>query len=87
MEYVLIRGMNDSERDALRLVDLLRNAKVKVNLIPMNTIPGAPFFPSSEETVEAFYHHLRQAGIMVFVRRRRGDDIAAACGQLALRST
>jgi 23S rRNA (adenine2503-C2)-methyltransferase len=85
VEYVLIRGINDSERDALRLVDLLRNARVKVNLIPMNTIPGTSFFPSPEETVEAFYHALRRAGIMVFVRRRRGDDIAAACGQLALR--
>jgi 23S rRNA (adenine2503-C2)-methyltransferase len=86
VEYVMIRGVNDSEHDARRLAELLRGLRVKVNLIPMNSIGETVYNASSKATVGAFANLLRRAGIVAFVRRRRGDDIAAACGQLALMS-
>ncbi|MBN1656352.1 MAG: 23S rRNA (adenine(2503)-C(2))-methyltransferase RlmN [Deltaproteobacteria bacterium] len=84
VEYTLIRRINDSENDARRLVKLLRGVPVKVNLIPMNPIECTQLEAPPEAAVDAFYNHLRGAGMMVFLRRPRGDDIAAACGQLAL---
>lgn len=84
VEYVMIQGVNDAEHDARSLARLLRGMRVKVNLIPMNSIGETVYNPSSEATVDAFCALLRRAGIAAFVRRRRGDDIAAACGQLAL---
>jgi len=84
VEYVLIQGVNDSERDARRLAQLLRGMRVKVNLIPMNSIGETVYNASPQAAVDAFYSFLRRAGVMAFVRRRRGDDVAAACGQLAL---
>jgi 23S rRNA (adenine2503-C2)-methyltransferase len=84
VEYTLVRGFNDDLADAKRLAKLLAGVRVKVNLIPMNPIAGNPLGPPSWEVVEAFHDHLWDAGISTFVRRKKGDDIAAACGQLAL---
>jgi len=82
-EYVMLRDVNDSRRDARRLAGLLRNRPAKVNLIPFNAFPGARYESSVPGTVENFRHELRSAGIVATIRRTRGDDIAAACGQLA----
>ena len=84
IEYTLVRGQNDSLDDAKKLVKLLRGLKVKVNLIPMNPIEASALGPSDFSTVDAFQQQLFDGGIATFVRRRKGADIAAACGQLAL---
>jgi 23S rRNA (adenine2503-C2)-methyltransferase len=84
IEYTLVRGQNDSIDDAKKLVKLLRGLKVKVNLIPMNPIDASTLGPSEFSTVDAFQQQLYDGGIATFVRRRKGADIAAACGQLAL---
>ncbi|MEE8155600.1 MAG: 23S rRNA (adenine(2503)-C(2))-methyltransferase RlmN [Phycisphaerales bacterium] len=82
-EYVMLRDVNDSRRDARRLAGLLRNRPAKVNLIPFNTFPGARYECSAPDIIENFSHELRSVGIVATIRRTRGDDIAAACGQLA----
>ncbi len=84
IEYTLVRGQNDSTADARLLARLMRGLRVKVNLIPMNPIDASELGPSSWDTVDAFQKVLFDAGIATFVRRRKGADIAAACGQLAL---
>jgi 23S rRNA (adenine2503-C2)-methyltransferase len=84
VEYTLVRGYNDDLADAQRLAKLLSGLRVKVNLIPMNPVPDNPLGPPSWELVERFHDRLWDAGIPTFVRRKKGDDIAAACGQLAL---
>lgn len=84
IEYTLIRGVNDSDAHARALVKLLRRIRCKVNLIPMNPVPSTPFEMPSPERVDAFQSILWNEGVGVFVRKQRGDDIAAACGQLAL---
>ncbi|MCC7539320.1 MAG: 23S rRNA (adenine(2503)-C(2))-methyltransferase RlmN [Deltaproteobacteria bacterium] len=84
IEYTLVAGQNDSVADATRLVKLLRPLRVKVNLIPMNPIDASTLEPPDGANVDRFQDVLRDAGYSVFVRRRRGGDIAAACGQLAL---
>jgi 23S rRNA (adenine2503-C2)-methyltransferase len=84
VEYTLIHGVNDSLEDARALARLLRGMRVKVNLIPMNDVPEAELRASTPAQVELFQNELRRAGLDVFVRKRKGDDIAAACGQLAL---
>jgi 23S rRNA (adenine2503-C2)-methyltransferase len=84
VEYTLVRGVNDSREAAARLVDLLAGLRVKVNLIPMNPVPGVTLAAPDPAVADAFADVLRAGGIDTFVRRRRGDDIAAACGQLAL---
>ncbi len=84
IEYTLVRGQNDSLDDAKKLVKLLRGLKVKVNLIPMNPIEASTLGPSDLSAVDAFQKQLFDGGIATFVRRRKGADIAAACGQLAL---
>jgi 23S rRNA (adenine2503-C2)-methyltransferase len=83
-EYLLIRGFNDAVADADRLVKLLSGLRAKVNLIPINPDPvlGEAMIPPDEEQVEAFQQRLIQRGMTVTVRRRRGDDVSAACGQL-----
>ena len=83
-EYLLIRGWNDAVADADRLVKLVSGLRAKVNLIPINPDPvlGAAMVPPAEEQVEAFQRRLIQRGMTVTVRRRRGDDVSAACGQL-----
>jgi len=85
VEYTLVRGMNDSREAATRLAGLLRGLRAKVNLIPMNSVDDTVLCAPDDAAVDAFQRVLRDAGIDTFLRRRRGDDIAAACGQLALR--
>lgn len=85
-EYVLLDGVNDSDGDAARLPHLLRGIPAKINLIPWNPHPQAPYRRPSDERVRAFHEALQRAGMAVYVRRSRGDDIDAACGQLAARS-
>jgi 23S rRNA (adenine2503-C2)-methyltransferase len=82
-EYVLLDGVNDSPAQARQLARLLRGRPAKVNLIPFNAFPGSGFACSPPEAVDGFWHTLRAAGIVATIRRPRGDDIAAACGQLA----
>jgi 23S rRNA (adenine2503-C2)-methyltransferase len=81
-EYVLLEGVNDSPADARRLVKLLDGIKAKVNLIPLNAAPGIPFDRPSDARVDAFARILADKGMTVSVRRSRGRDIRAACGQL-----
>jgi len=81
-EYVLIKGVNDSDADARRLVRLLANLKCKVNLIPLNPDPEIPFQPPGRERVLAFQAIVRR-GIPCFIRQARGQDVFAACGQLS----
>jgi 23S rRNA (adenine2503-C2)-methyltransferase len=82
-EYVMLDGVNDSAAQAKQLARLLRGRPAKINLIPFNPFPGSGFRCSSPEAVETFWHTLRAAGLVATIRRPRGDDIAAACGQLA----
>jgi 23S rRNA (adenine2503-C2)-methyltransferase len=82
-EYVMLDGVNDSPEQAHRLAGLLRGRPAKVNLIPFNSFPGTAYRRSSPEAVEEFRRVLATAGIVTVTRRTRGDDIAAACGQLA----
>jgi 23S rRNA (adenine2503-C2)-methyltransferase len=80
-EYVLLEGVNDSDEDARRVVQLLGQIKAKVNLIAFNPGPGMPFGAPSRERVEAFQEIILRSQ-PCFVRRPRGQDIFAACGQL-----
>jgi 23S rRNA (adenine2503-C2)-methyltransferase len=82
-EYVMLDGVNDSVAAARQLVKLLRNKPAKVNLIPFNAFPESEFRCSPPPVIDAFWQTLRNAGLIATVRRPRGDDIAAACGQLA----
>jgi 23S rRNA (adenine2503-C2)-methyltransferase len=81
-EYVLLRGVNDLGENAEEVVELLRGIKARVNLIALNPGPGIDFETPADESVAAFQKVLRDAGILTFVRRPRGRDIYAACGQL-----
>ncbi len=81
-EYVLLGGVNDEVRHAREVVELVRGLRAKVNLIALNAGPDIPFATPSEERVLAFQSTLTRAGIPAFVRRPRGRDIYAACGQL-----
>jgi len=82
MEYTLIRGINDSPREAHELVVLLRGLRCKINLIPFNPFPGSGFERPSMESVRRFQTILLDQGHSAMLRTTRGDDIAAACGQL-----
>ena len=82
-EYVMLRGVNDSLDHADELFALLRNKPAKVNLIPFNPFPGTVFKRSSAETIRHFQNRLRERGLVATTRKTRGDDIDAACGQLA----
>ena len=83
-EYILIRDFNDSLRDADQLSRLLSGLKAKINLIPVNPDPvlGKRMVPPDDDRIEAFKERLRQRGWIATIRRRRGDDVSAACGQL-----
>ena len=81
-EYVLLGGVNDAPDNAKEVADLLRGVRCKVNLIALNPGPGIDFTTPDAERVEAFQNILRQSGIPAFLRRPRGRDIYAACGQL-----
>ena len=86
-EYVMLDGVNDSEEHARQLANLLNrhDLKAKVNLIPHNPAEPLPYHPSADETVDRFKDILESKGVHVYVRRPRGRDIFAACGQLAAR--
>jgi len=81
-EYVLLGGVNDEPENAKEVAELLRGMRCKVNLIALNPGPGIDFTTPGEERVAVFQKTLRDAGIPAFVRRPRGRDIYAACGQL-----
>jgi 23S rRNA (adenine2503-C2)-methyltransferase len=81
-EYVLLAGINDQPEHARELIRLLRDVPCKINLIPFNPFPGAPFVRPAEAAVREFERLLGTAGFVTIVRRTRGDDIDAACGQL-----
>jgi 23S rRNA (adenine2503-C2)-methyltransferase len=81
-EYVLLGNVNDSEQDAQDLVKLLKGIPSKVNVIPFNPHPGSRYFRPKDDRITRFQNVLHDAGVQVNVRRPRGDDIQAACGQL-----
>ena len=82
-EYIMLKDVNDSKAHAEGLARLLKDHPAKVNLIPFNSVPGTPYKQSATRTVDAFRDVLIKRGIVTITRRPRGDDIAAACGQLA----
>ncbi len=82
-EYVMLKGVNDSLKHADELVALLKGKPAKINLIPFNPFPGTRFRRSSADTIHHFQERLRKANLVTTTRRTRGDDIDAACGQLA----
>ena len=81
-EYVMLKGVNDSDEDALRLVQLIKGIPAKINLIPFNEWPGSPYERSSNNRIRAFLDIVYNAGYSSPVRKPRGEDIMAACGQL-----
>lgn len=82
-EYVMLKGVNDQPEHATQLIKLLRHVPSKVNLIPFNPFPMAQYERSSQEAIDAFRDKLIAHGINTITRKTRGDDIDAACGQLA----
>ena len=82
-EYVMLSGVNDSVADAHELVQLVSDVSCKLNLIPWNPFPNSPYARSSNNAIHRFRAILQEAGLIVTVRKTRGDDIDAACGQLA----
>lgn len=82
-EYVMLKGVNDSKQHAVDLVNVLSNVPSKVNLIPFNPFDGSEYLCSSKTAIDRFRNILTDAGIVTITRKTRGDDIAAACGQLA----
>src|SRR5215467_2021197 len=84
-EYVMLKEVNDSDRDARELVRLLNRVRAKVNLIPHNPAPELPYASSDMDRIIQFQSILVRSGLAAFIRRPRGQDISAACGQLAAR--
>ncbi|MCC5826395.1 MULTISPECIES: bifunctional tRNA (adenosine(37)-C2)-methyltransferase TrmG/ribosomal RNA large subunit methyltransferase RlmN [Alkalimonas] len=82
VEYVMLEGINDSMEQAHELAHALRDTPAKINLIPFNPYPGSPYARSSNSRIDRFNKVLQQHGFTVMVRKTRGDDIDAACGQL-----
>jgi len=82
-EYALMEGVNDSEEDLNALIDYCDGLLCHVNLIPLNSIPGSPFKPVSQQAMNHWADALEAHRIPVSIRKSRGSDIAAACGQLA----
>ena len=82
-EYVMLDGVNDRPEHARELAQLLRGRDAKVNLIPFNPFPGSGFERSPREVVREFNARLNASGLVTTTRKTRGDDIDAACGQLA----
>ena len=81
-EYVMLKGVNDTDEDAHRLINLIRGIPAKINLIPFNPWPGSPYERSSNNRIRAFAKIVNDAGYASPVRTPRGEDIMAACGQL-----
>lgn len=82
IEYVMLSGVNDSIEHAQQMIDLLKDLPSKINLIPFNPFPHAPYERSSRNRIIAFQKQLSDAGFVCTIRQTRGDDIDAACGQL-----
>ncbi len=81
-EYVMLKGVNDSDEDARRLIKLIKGIPAKINLIPFNEWPGAPYERSDWDRIRAFADIVYKAGYASPIRTPRGEDIMAACGQL-----
>jgi 23S rRNA (adenine2503-C2)-methyltransferase len=84
-EYVMFRGVNDSDRHAREVAKILNGIRCRVNLIPFHPIPGTPLAPAPRETIEHFQQELKRRGILTTIRQSRGLDISAACGMLSTR--
>ncbi len=82
-EYILIRGVNDREEDALKVVELLRDVRAKINLIPLNSHPSVDLSPSSMKEILRFQEILINHNYTAIIRKSKGQDISAACGQLS----
>ncbi len=82
-EYVMLDGVNDADTQAFELLELTRKVSCKFNLIPFNPFPGSPYRRSPAHRIRRFAEILMEAGVVTTTRRTRGDDIDAACGQLA----
>ncbi len=82
-EYVMLREVNDTPNHAEQLINILQGIPGKVNLIPFNTFPKVPYQPSYPEVIQKFSETLKAAGVVTTIRKTRGDEIIAACGQLA----
>jgi len=82
IEYVMLDHINDSMEQAAELAELLKDTPCKINLIPFNPFPGSDYGRSSNSRIDRFAKVLMEKGYIVVVRRTRGDDIDAACGQL-----
>ena len=85
-EYIMLDGVNDKDGDAKALARLIAGIPAKINLIPFNPWPGSDFMPSPDARMEKFSHILSKAGFTVTIRKTRGQDILAACGQLKTQS-
>ena len=83
IEYVMLDHVNDHVEHAHQLAEVLKNTPCKINLIPWNPFPEAPYAKSSNTRIDRFQKTLMEYGLTVIVRKTRGDDIDAACGQLA----
>ncbi|MBT4964110.1 MAG: 23S rRNA (adenine(2503)-C(2))-methyltransferase RlmN [Francisellaceae bacterium] len=83
IEYIMLKDINDSSEDAQALADILEDLPIKVNLIPFNTFPGSNYECSDDRTISEFWDNLDKRGIITTIRKTRGENIAAACGQLA----
>jgi 23S rRNA (adenine2503-C2)-methyltransferase len=81
-EYVMLDGVNDSVQHAKQLTRLLEGIPSKLNLIPFNPFPNSGFGTTKPEQLEVFRQRLMRSGLLAFTRKTRGDEIAAACGQL-----
>jgi 23S rRNA (adenine2503-C2)-methyltransferase len=86
-EYILIRDVNDSEEQAAALAGHARRLRAKVNLIPYNTVSGLEWERPEEDVQENFLRVVQERGALATLRREKGHDIAAACGQLRLQAT
>ncbi|HNW76425.1 MAG TPA: 23S rRNA (adenine(2503)-C(2))-methyltransferase RlmN, partial [Bacteroidales bacterium] len=85
-EYVMLGNVNDSEKDARDLALFCKNFPVKINLIEYNAVEGSGYAPATEARIQAFVSTLERKNLVVNVRKSRGKDIDAACGQLVGRS-
>jgi 23S rRNA (adenine2503-C2)-methyltransferase len=86
-EYILLKGINDSDQDAIKLARLLYDIPAKINLLPCNETAALPYAKPDRQRIEAFQQILKKKGYTVLVRSSRGADISAACGQLAVKSS
>ena len=86
LEYVMLKGVNDTEECAKQLVKLMSQFPSKINLIEFNSWPGVKFQPTARKKIEHFSKYIQEKGFMSFIRRSRGDDVLAACGQLRTES-